>query len=161
MWTEMELPIIGDRIVAFSFPEEDALLVLTESGLHELLLSPVPRLRHLLSSEEFYDSFDIDSAVLTYSGRRQVMHGDTGGEIPIGDHPNGDRLEVNTERELLLITDQDGRPRQSIDDFRISSGWAFAGFSEDDGYLTIGHPHRLRVFRLSEPAPSGASRPRA
>ncbi len=35
MWAEMDLPMIPERIIAFSIPEEDTLLIRTQSGLHE------------------------------------------------------------------------------------------------------------------------------
>jgi hypothetical protein len=74
-----------------------------------------------------------------------------GGDIPLSDHPSGDRIVPDTDGSLM-ITDPDEREvRQRIKSICIPTdgSWMYAGFSEDYKWLVAGEPSGVQVFQRS------------
>ena len=153
MWTPIALPGIRGRIWAFSIPAANEMMVGSGDSLYLLRLAPTVRRNKVCSGAEVRGMFDVRRDGIVYQDRVYHIHGECGpggescGDITRCDLPDGEHLEVDPDRERLLILDSANRMVQSIDDFAVNSqDWAVAGFSDDGCYLAVGHPGRLRVF---------------
>lgn len=156
MWRAVELPSFDGPILGFTFPDRNVFFVLTPNGLIRVALDPVEAC-HVADANRLAELFDPETQMLTWEGEQHPVFNDEGGEIPLLDHPNGDRIEA-AEDGTMLITDPDGREvRQRIPSVRIpdDGAWMYAGFSDDYEWLIAGESRGIQVFRILPDKSSG------
>ena len=149
MWNRIKLPYIFERMLAFSIPMRDCVLVLEDEALHFISLSPELEVTtDKEHAEEYLDIYDNEPNIFNYRGKLYKMLGLYGGE-PILSDIYGNQLNLDAERELLEITDIEGKVIQEIQYFNLSGDWAYTTFSPDGEMLAIGVPYDLFLFRRS------------
>lgn len=147
-WQRKPIPPICERMIGFSVPRDDEILVVSYEGTHILHLGPVVTIE---TDEAFaeYDIYDPASGVARYRDRDYRIIGLKGGN-PILDGPKGERLNLNVESERLSVV-KNGEVIFSEKYENFSGDWAVATFSPDGKYIVLGCPYDFD-FRLYERA---------
>ena len=135
MWTEVGLPYIFERMMNFSIPIDDEILIESYDGMHLLRLLPAPAVTNYPEehSEAGWEKFE--------------MLGLDGGEAAILVNGLEHRLSLDLNRQVLTVVAADGAIVQSIEFSDLSGDWGFATYSVDGKWLVIGVPYDLYVFR--------------
>jgi len=137
MWEQLKLPYVFERMIAFSIPENDEILIESYDGWHLLKLPPEVSVAH--DPEGAEDQCDVDR-----------MLGLEGGAPIMEDSQRGHRLTLELARERLLIHDSGGGLVQEIEFSDLSGDWGYATYSKDAAWLLIGAPYDLYVYRWSD-----------
>jgi hypothetical protein len=144
MWEKLfsvEGPIQG-----FTFPEDGDVFLWKTDQIHRHKLAANSVAEVCSGNKVVQTIWDVHDQMPQIVGRVVQFYCDDEGDIPLGDHPDGTRLEVDNTRDALLLVDgQSGQVRQEIA-FHMSRGWAYAGFTSDYNYLLVGDPTRFSVF---------------
>src|SRR5437660_983970 len=128
MWTRVDLPSIDGPITGFTFPGADVMYLLITNGLLRLTLTPPAQARRVADAAELAEASGPRG--LTWDGQRHFVYGDDSGDIPVLDHPNGDRIVPDPDDGTLMITDPDERiVRHRIRSIRLptDNSWLYAG----------------------------------
>ncbi len=147
MWVPLVLPEIDGPIQGFTFPQDDVLYVLTPGGLVRVALTPAVDVRTVADAATLAEAYGPHG--LEWDGRRHCVYDADGGDITLGDHPNGDRIVMADDGTLLITDPTEQHVRQRIESIRWpgDDSWLFAGFSHDYRWLVACDPDRLQVFR--------------
>jgi hypothetical protein len=146
MWQRLELPSIDAPIRGFTFPKNDALLVIASSGLVRVRLDPVS-IEPLVDAQTLYATYDPLKDLLRWEGEEHFVYDADGGDITLCDHLNGDRIVMDSDGVLLIMDPHEREIRQRIDSIRLpDDSWMFAGFSQDSRWLVACDPAALQVF---------------
>lgn len=145
-WRRLSVPDICERMIGFSIPKDDTVLVVSYEGMH------LVRLGHPITVEtdpEYaeYDLFDPDSGVCRYQGMEWDIIGLYPGR-PILSAPNVEQLVLNPEGETVSVF-KDGKEVWSSTFENFSGDWAAATFSSDGRYIILSCPYDFD-FRVWE-----------
>lgn len=161
-WMEVKVPRM-ERIRAFAFPIRERLLVWTVEGLFRVDLDGDAQVRQIMASKEIEalhheDGWgDEHAQKLEWDGDQWFFHDADGGDITLADLSTGERLEVATDENALLVLDQANGAELVRIDFPLrewdGTRFAIAGFSVDERYLVVCTDERLRVFKRSPGLP--------
>jgi hypothetical protein len=144
MWETLfsvEGPIQG-----FTFPVGSDVFLWRNDQIHRygLVANATPEV--CSGSEAVKTIWDVHDEMMRIVGRWVQFYCEDEGDIPLGDHPNGARLEVDNTRDVLqIIDDTTGVVWQEFA-FHMSQGWAYAGFTSDYRFLLVGDTKRFSVF---------------
>jgi hypothetical protein len=151
-----------ERMLGFSIPRDDELIVATYDGISQLHLgTPLAA-----SLDERYPEgrgvFDPASGEVSYEGLTFQMIGIHGG-TPILDSPWGERIVLGVEEDMetpdgsrlratpkertLQIRASDGEIVLSFTFCDFSRDWHRAPFSRDGRYVAVAMPDDLHAFR--------------
>jgi hypothetical protein len=163
MWVELDLPPQDwDRMLGFSIPEGNELILVTYDGIASMSLG-TPR---MASIDDRYPEgegiYNIASSELRYEGQTYQTVGVQGG-TPILQNQWGERIVLGVEQEMetpdgrrvkstgevstLLIQDEEGNPSFEFTFRNFSRDWQRATFSREGTYIVLGMPYAIHAFR--------------
>ena len=146
MWKRLALPFICERIIAFSIPENNQILVMSWDELLCVTLAPEICVSTVKKGEEIFDIFDENRSILTLNEDIHPMLGLYGG-VPILRNFKGDMLSLEPQEERLVVLSKSYEIKQIIEFWDESGDWRWATFSVDNCYLIIGVPYTLLVYK--------------
>lgn len=141
---------VAGPIGGFTFPEDGDVFLWKNDQIHrhKLVMNSVPEM--CSGAAVVKTIWDVHDQLERIVGRVVQFYCYDEGDIPLGDHPDGGRLEVDNSRDVLQVVDEKtGVVRQEFP-FHMSRGWAYAGFTSDYNYLLVGDPTRFSVFSRRE-----------
>jgi hypothetical protein len=149
-WVQLAVPHICERMIGFSVPQDDAVLVVSYEGMHMIRLgAPVT----VDTDEEHgeYDLYDADLGVARYAGRDWDIIGLHGGR-PIRARRDGERLILSTDVERIALV-RGGEQVWSARYENFSGDWAAATFSPNGRFIVLGCPDDFdfRVWERTSP----------
>ena len=138
MWRRLKVPPLCERMIGFSVPLGDEILVISYEGVHLLRLGVEITVQ---TDEKFaeYDIYDPDSGIAIYQDRKYQIIGLHGGN-PILESSFGERLVLDTDSETLSIIKGDTTVF-STEYKNFSGDWAMTTFSPDGRYIVLGCPY--------------------
>lgn len=147
-WRQIPVPNICERMIGFSVPQDDAVLVISYEGMHIVRLKPPITVE---TDEEYaeYDLFDPDTGKCEYKGRPWNIIGLYPGQ-PLLCGLNGEQLILDTDEEVVSVV-KDGQVVWSSGFENFSGDWAAATFSPDGRFIVLGCPYDFD-FRVWERA---------
>jgi hypothetical protein len=137
-WRQLSIPNICERMIGFSVPQDDAILVVSYEGMHLVRLStPVT----VESDSEYteYDLYDPDSGVCRYRGREWNIIGLSPG-CPMLIGRDNEQLLLSTEAQTVSVVRGD-EEEWSFTYENFSGDWAAATFSPDGRFIVLGCPY--------------------
>ena len=137
-WRQIAIRSFCDRMIGFSIPQNNVVLVISYEGMHLIdLKEPVT----IVTDEEHaeYDCFNPDDGIAIYQGRRWQIMGLYPGS-PILKSPSGEELRFD-EEELKISIWQAGNQIWTSTFENFSGDWAAATFSEDGNLIILGCPY--------------------
>jgi hypothetical protein len=138
-WRRIEdLPYICERMIGFSVPKDDEVLVISYEGTHLLKLGTTVTIETDAQFIE-YDIFNPDTGLALFRDKEYQIIGLHGG-TPIVESPNGERLELDQKSETLSVV-RNGAIAFSTKYKNFSGDWAAATFSLDGRYIVLGCPY--------------------
>jgi hypothetical protein len=145
-WRQLSVPDICERMIGFSVPQDDTVLVISYQGMH------LVRLGHPVSVESDpkyteYDLYDSKSGVSRYRGREWDIIGLFPGR-PLVAGRDGEQLVLDAN-SLTLSVVVEGVPVWSSGLENFSGDWAAATFSPDGRFIVLGCPYDFD-FRVWE-----------
>lgn len=151
-WRQLQIPPICERMIGFSVPQNDIVLVISYEGMHLLdLTEPVT----VEADEDFaeYDCYNPDVGIAEYHGQKWSIIGLYPG-TPLLNSPQDEELKLDTKR-LRISLWQNGTATWSSSFQNFSGDWAAATFSPDGNLLVLGCPYDFdfRVWRRSSVLP--------
>lgn len=137
-WQTRKAPPICERMIGFSVPKANEILVISYEGMHLLHLGNEITLK---TDDQFaeYDLYDTASGIVRYQGKSYQIIGLHGGQ-PIIESPAGERLVLDTDAETLSIV-RNQQTEFSMRYKNFSGDWAAATFSPDGRYVILGCPY--------------------
>jgi hypothetical protein len=147
MWMRLELPAIEGPVTGFTFPRGDVLYVLTSRGLVQVALTPAVDVRTVADTARLAELYGPRG--LTWDGEQHLVYDADGGDITLCDHPNGDRIVMDTDGTMMITDPTEREVRQRIESIRLTPDhtWMYAGFSHDFRWLVACDPSGPQVFR--------------
>jgi hypothetical protein len=148
-WRQLAVPNICERMIGFSVPQDDTVLVVSYEGTHLVRLdSPIT----VETDPEYaeYDLYDPDRGFCRYRGRDWDIIGLFPGR-PVLIGPNGEQLVLNTQAETVSIV-HGGEEVWSSSYDNFSGDWAAVTFSPDGQFIVLGCPYDFD-FRVWERRP--------
>jgi hypothetical protein len=138
MWREPKVPEICERMIGFSVPQDNQVLVISYEGTHVVRIGSTITVE---TDEEFaeYDIYDPESGVARYRGREYQIIGLHGG-VPLLESPTGERLVLDVKAQVLSVL-RDSTIVYSRPYKNFSGDWAAATFSLDGRYIVLGCPY--------------------
>jgi hypothetical protein len=137
-WRKLQVPQICERMIGFSVPIDNQVLVVSYEGTHLIHLgSPIT----VETDEEFaeYDIYDPDTGMATYRGKTYSIIGLYDGNGVL-ESPQGESLLLNQEDETISVL-KGTSVEFSMKYENFSGGWAAATFSPDGRYIVLGCPY--------------------
>lgn len=137
-WKKRRVPPFCERMIGFSIPQGEEVLIISYEGMHILQLGGEITLQ---TDERFaeYDLYDPNSGVACYQEKNYQIIGLHGG-TPLIESQAGERLVLNTDSETLsIVRNQQTEYLMKYDNF--SGDWAAATFSTDGKYVVLGSPY--------------------
>jgi hypothetical protein len=151
MWDEVGLPYIFERMLEFSIPIEDQILIVSYDGMHHVRLAPTMEVAHFPEHREGDGLvFGDDVEHVRFGGVDFPMLGLEGGTPILDDPRRGHRLSLDLAGERLRVVDGEARVVQEIAFYDLSGDWGFATYSADGKWLAIGVPYDLFLYRWCE-----------
>jgi len=149
-WQRLEIPQFCERLLVFSVPIRDRVLVASYEGMHQIQLNEPVTVSTDLDYFE-YDCFDPETGLAEYDGELWNMVGLYPGK-PIRQSPQGEELRLDTNQQEISVWQEN--QRRWFSPFENYSGdWAAATFSPDGNHIVLGCPYDFdfRVWkRLGE-----------
>lgn len=147
-WRELPVPGICERMIGFSVPQDDTVLIVSYEGTHLIRLGdPIT----VETDPEYaeYDLYDPDTGVCLYQGKEWDIIGLFPGR-PILVGPCGEEWKLNTEGETVSVL-KGGQTVWSSTFENFSGDWAAATFSRDGQFIVLGCPYDFdfRVWKKS------------
>lgn len=146
MWTRIAFDQQWERMLGFTLPDNDRLIVIAYDGLDIIdLHNP----RHSVFDDRYpegKDVYDWRTQVLEYEGMRYRVLGLNGGE-PLLKSKYDETLMVDTANELLTVYDASGVATLTHHYLDASRDWLSATFSLESDYVLLGIPYVLYAFR--------------
>jgi len=145
-WRQLLVPEICERMIGFSVPQDDTVLVVSYEGMHLIRLQTAVTVETDTEHAE-YDLYDSDSGICNYKGKKWSIVGLHLGR-PITNGRDGEQLVLNTVTETVSVIKNDAEVWSS--EFKNFSGdWAAATFSPDGRFIVLGCPYGFD-FRVWE-----------
>jgi hypothetical protein len=137
-WQQRQAPPICERMIGFSVPTADEILVISYDNYSLLKLGNPITVRR---DERFveYDLYDPKTGVASYEGISYTIIGLHGGN-PILESSAGERLVLDTQSETLSIL-KNGHMDFSMKYKNFSGDWAVATFSTNGRFVILGCPY--------------------
>jgi hypothetical protein len=147
MWVRLELPAIEGPVTGFTFPRGNVLYVLTSSGLVRVALTPAVDVRTVADAATLAKCYGPRG--LTWDREQHLVYDADGGDITLCDHPNGDRIVMDTDGTMMITDPTEREVRQRIESIRLTPDhtWIYAGFSHDFRWLVACDASGLQVLR--------------
>lgn len=149
MWDKIAFDQQWERMLGFTLPVNDRLIVIAYDGLDVIdLHNP----RHSVFDDRYPEGkgvYEWGTQVLDYGGLRYRVLGLFGGE-PLLKSKYGEAFMVDTANELLTVYDASGVPTLTHHYVDASGDWLSATFSSDSNYVLLGIPYVLYAFRRIE-----------
>jgi hypothetical protein len=146
MWKRVNLPkYIAERFVGVSLPKDNNILLVSYEGVHSINLSQPYSLANDYSMPEGAELFDTRNNTFSYKGEVYKIFGLYGGE-PILESPIGERLNIDTNREVLEIYEHTERLIFNFHYEDLSGDWCVGTFSENGQYVLLLLPYDIYVF---------------
>jgi hypothetical protein len=146
LWRQLSVPDICERMIGFSVPQNDTVLVISYQGMHLVRLGrPITVETDEVYSE--YDLYDPKVGVARYLGREWDIIGLFPGR-PILAGRDGERLVLDAAG-LTVALAVGGTTIWSATFENFSGDWAAATFSPDGRFIVLGCPYDFD-FRVWE-----------
>jgi len=144
-WIEHKVPPFCERLIGFSVPQNDQVLVVSYEGMHFIQLGA----RITVESDEGfaeYDLYDPRSGICCYRDLEWTIIGLDPGR-PLLSGQDGEQLRLDTKAETLSVI-KDGCEQWKYRYENFSGDWAAATFSPDGRFIVLGCPYDFdfRVF---------------
>lgn len=155
-WQQLPVPYICERMLGFSVPQDDTVLVVSYEGTHLVRLgSPVGVETDPDYTE--YDLYDPDAGVCRYRDRIWDIIGLFPGR-PLLNGRDGARLVLDPAGLTVSVIRGD-EPVWSSAFENFSGDWAAVTFSPDGRFIVLGCPYDFdfRVWERVAPAEPAAS----
>jgi hypothetical protein len=150
MWRQIAVPGFCERLIGFSVPQDDEVLVVSYEGMHVVRLgSPVTVETDFENAE--YDLYDPETGVCRYREKDWNIIGLFPGQ-PLHFGMDGERLVLDSKK-LTVSVIKEGDVVWSSSYKNFSGDWASATFSPDGRFIVLGCPYDVdfRVWeRVSE-----------
>lgn len=137
-WKQLTVPPICERLIGFSVPVNNKILVISYEGTHLINLNNNITVKHDYNFCE-YDIYDPESGLAYYQEQEYKILGLHGGK-PITTNLYGETLELNFNSETIAIHKQE-KIIYSVKYTNFSGDWAVATFSGDGKYIILGCPY--------------------
>lgn len=147
-WRQLVVPHICERLIGFSLPQDDTVLVVSYEGTHLVRLG-TPVTVETDSEYGEYDLYDPDRGICRYRGREWVMIGLFHGRPILTSR--GEQLMLNTDTETVSVV-RDNEEAWSATYENFSGDWAAVTFSPDGRFIVLGCPYDFD-FRVWERSP--------
>lgn len=137
-WRQLPMPNICERMIGFSVPLDDMVLVVSYEGMHVLRLgSPLA----VETDPEYaeYDLYDVKTGVCRYRNRDWDIIG-LSHVRPVLNGPDGEQLALDEERQAVSVI-KDGHAVWSSAYENFSGDWAAATYSPDGRFIVLGCPY--------------------
>lgn len=138
MWQRIPTPWICERMIGFSVPQDDRVLVVSYEGTHLVRLgSPVT-----VETDDAYCEYDLyepATGICRYRERDWQIIGLRPGR-PILTSPQGERLELDEKRQTVAVH-IGGAVVWSSSFENFSGDWAATTFSLDGRFIVLGCPY--------------------
>ena len=138
MWHRRNTPPICERLIGFSVPKDDRILVVSYEGVHIIHLGPQIRIDTDNTFKE-YDIYNPDSSFAQYDGQLYSVLGLHGGH-PLHESPQEESLFVDTESKRLSVL-RNGETVYTTKYENFSGDWVAATFSPDGDFIVLGCPY--------------------
>ncbi len=137
-WRPLSFPYICERMLGFSIPRDDTVLIVSYEGTHLVRLAPEVTVE---SDPEYaeYDLYNPDTGICSYKGNDWIIIGLLPGR-PLLIGRDGEQLELDAEERYLYIV-QNREVVWSSNFKNFSGDWAAATFSPDGRYIVLGCPY--------------------
>ena len=147
-WKQLKVPPICERLIGFSIPINNQILIISYEGTHLLSLDKDISIEHDYSFRE-YDIYDPDLGLANYQEIDYIILGLHGGK-PIFKSAFQETIELDCNNETLTIIKQK-KIIYSTKYNNFSGDWAMATFSLNGKYIILGCPYDFdfRVWRRS------------
>ncbi len=145
-WQRLTVPYICERMIGFSVPQDDTVLVISYEGTHLVRLgSPVT----VETDPEYteYDLYNPHVGECPYHGQVWDIIGLFPGH-PLLDGRHGERLVLDASNLTVSVV-KGGVPVWASKFDNFSGDWAAATFSPDGRYIVLGCPYDFD-FRVWE-----------
>jgi len=145
-WRQVTVPPFCERLIGFSVPQDETILVVSYEGMHLIQLAePVT----VETDEDFaeYDCYDPDTGIANYLGKVWMIIGLYPG-TPMLQSPCGEELHLDS-KALRIAVMRGGNELWSSSFVNFSGDWAAATFSPDGKFVVLGCPYDFdfRVWR--------------
>ena len=148
VWRQLPGPAICERMIGFSVPQDDYVLIVSYEGTHLVRLAQPVTVETDPQYAE-YDLYDPDAGVCRYGGKEWEIIGLYPGR-PILAGRDGEQLVLDAERETVSVV-KGGHKVWSSAFENFSGDWAAATFSPDGQFIVLGCPYDFN-FRVWERA---------
>jgi hypothetical protein len=145
-WRQVEVPGICERMIGFSIPQDDKVLVVSYEGTHLLHLTNPVTVEH---DDEYaeYDIYDPSTGNCLYKGKKWKIIGLYPGQ-PLLESLYGERLQLDALRECIAVVKGDEELWSSPFE-NFSGDWVAVTFSPDGRFIVLGCPYDFD-FRVWE-----------
>jgi hypothetical protein len=137
-WRRLSVPAICERMIGFSVPQDDAVLVVSYEGMHLLRLGQPVTVETDQDYAE-YDLYDADAGVCAYRGKEWTIIGLYPGR-PIHTGIAGERLVLDAAKETISVI-RSGEEVWLSPFENFSGDWVAATFSQDRRFIVLGCPY--------------------
>lgn len=144
-WTRRDIPPFCERLIGFSIPQENQILIISYEGTHIIRLGSTISIDHDYNYRE-YDIYNPDTGIANYLSTEYRILGLHGGE-PLVHSPYGDSLALDSQSETLTVSQKDAS-QQTIRYENFSGGWAVATFSTDGNWIALACPYDFDFLLL-------------
>jgi hypothetical protein len=159
-WRQLETPNICERMIGFSVPQGETVLVVSYEGMHLVCLVPPVTVE---TDPEYceYDRYNPQSGICCYRDREWDIIGLHPGR-PILTGREGERLVLNREVGTVAVVHGNAEVWSSAYE-NFSGDQVAVTFSQDGRFIVLGCPYDFdfRVWERiqdAKPAPSGQGR---
>lgn len=146
MWSNVKLNQQWERMLGFTLPVGDRVIVIAYDGLDLIQLHEPGNPTWDDRYAEGKGIYDWQKQILDYEGVRYRVLGLHGGE-PLLISKYGETLSVDTVTQTLTIRDASGIVTLTHHYLDASGDWLAMTFSPDAQYVLLGFPYGLDVFR--------------
>lgn len=137
-WRALTVPYIGERVIGFSIPQDDTMLVVSYDGMYLVRFGP-PIVVETDIKRSQYDLYDPAAGVCRYQEMEWSIIG-LHADRPLVEGRDGERLELDAAKRTLSVVKK-GRPIWSTVFENSSGDWAVATFSPDSRFIVLGCPY--------------------
>lgn len=138
LWQRIPVPNICERMIGFSIPQDDTVLVVSYEGMHLVRLDPPVTVE---TDEDYfeYDLYEPATGIARYYDRDWQVIGLHPGR-PLLTSPQGESLQLDEQAETVSVLVA-GEVVWSSSFKNFSGDWAAATFSPDGRFIVLGCPY--------------------
>lgn len=134
-WRRLATPSLSDRMLAFSVPRDDEILVISNQGMDLVRLGSPITVETLVKTAE-YDLYDPDLGAANFRGLQYtIIGGQHGGALL--DSPEGEHLLLNSTSQTLSVI-KDDKYDFTTNYENVSGGSAVVTFAPNGRYIVLG-----------------------